>query len=121
MSDPEAGLPAWIELRWGEPVELGEIQLIFDTGMDRFLTLSQADGYTRRMRWGAPQPESIRDYILECDAETGWRELAAITGNYQRRRVHTLPSLVKSRALRLQVNATNGIDHARLFEMRAYG
>ena len=100
---------------------LHEVQLIFDTGMDRFLTLSQADGYTRRMHWGAPQPETIRDYRLECEVETAWREVLSIRGNYQRRRVHILPARIETRALRLQAIATNGIDHARIFEIRAHG
>ena len=121
MSEPSAGFPAWIELRWHEPIALREIQLIFDTGMDRFLTLSQADGYTRRMHWGAPQPETVRDYRIECEEGPAWREIVSISGNYQRRRVHLLPVLVKTRAIRVHVVATNGLDHARIFEIRAYG
>lgn len=122
MSEPAAGFPAWIELRWPETVELREVQLIFDTGMDRFLTLSQADGYTLRMHWGAPQPETVRDYGVECLDAAGenWREVVFIRGNYQRRRVHTWTSPIISRALRIQVVATNGLDHARIFEVRAY-
>jgi hypothetical protein len=121
MSDPKHGLPASIELRWTEPIELREIQLIFDTGMHRFLTLSQADGYTRRMHWGAPQPETVRDYRIECEETASWREIASVDGNYQRRRVHAWQSPVKTRAIRVKVLATNGIDHARIFEVRAYG
>ena len=124
MSSPAAGLPAWIELRWPERVSVREVQLIFDTGMQRFLTLSQADGYTRRMHWGAPQPETVRDYgieVQEDDAGAAWREVVSVRGNYQRRRVHRLPSPVTTRALRLHVRATNGMDHARVFEIRVYG
>ena len=123
MSDPVKGLPAWIELRWPGVVAVSEIQLIFDTGMDRFLTLSQADGYTRRMRWGVPQPETVRDYRIEVATDAGatWREVVAVTGNYQRRRVHRLEAAERVRAIRVQVMATNGLDHARIFEVRAYG
>ncbi|MEY2881283.1 MAG: hypothetical protein RLZZ15_3663, partial [Verrucomicrobiota bacterium] len=67
MSDPAAGLPAWLELRWDSPVAVREVQLIFDTGLHRFLTLSQADGYTARMLWGRPQPETVRDYAIELE------------------------------------------------------
>ena len=120
MSDPAAGLPAWIELRWPAAVSVREIQLIFDTGMDRFLTLSQADGYTRRMTWGVPQPETIRDYRLEYDEEGAWREALTVRGNYQRRRVHVLSTRISTRAIRVEIEATNGLDHARLFEVRIY-
>ena len=121
MSDPAAGLPAWLELRWPAPVRVWEIQLIFDTGLHRFLTLSQADGYTRKMQWGVPQPETVRDYSLAVAAASGWREAVSVQGNYQRRRVHRLATPILTNALRVQVNAMNGIDHARVFEVRVYG
>jgi hypothetical protein len=43
-----------------------------------------------------------------------------IAGNYQRRRVHRLSADVAATALRLTVLATNGLDHARLAEVRVY-
>ncbi|MSU47969.1 MAG: FAD-dependent oxidoreductase [Opitutus sp.] len=121
MSDPAAGLPARLELRWDEPVVLREVQVIFDTGMHRFLTLSQADGYTKRMLWGRPQPETVRDYTLALEIAGEWREVLRVTGNYQRRRVHALAETAAVSALRIDVSETNGIDHARVFEVRAYG
>ncbi len=128
MSDPAAGLPAWLELRWPEPVAVREVGLIFDTGLHRFLTLSQADGYTRRMHWGEPQPETVRDYRLEVETTAApgtWRTVHTERGNYQRRRVHRLvaaeaPALADIRALRLVVTATHGLDHARVCEVRVY-
>jgi hypothetical protein len=121
MSEPIAGLPAWIELHWDAPVEVREVQLVFDTGLHRFLTLSQADGYTARMAWGRPQPETVRDYALSiCDAAGTYREIIRITGNYQRRRVHSLPAPLTLRTLRVDITATNGLDHARLMEIRVY-
>lgn len=120
MSDPQAGLPAWLELRWPNAVRFTEVQLIFDTGQHRFLTLSQADGYTRRMHWGAPQPETVRDYRLEVETADGWRTVYREQGNYQRRRVHRLTGPAVTTALRLVVEATNGLDHARVFEVRVY-
>ncbi|MBL9203716.1 MAG: FAD-dependent oxidoreductase [Opitutaceae bacterium] len=121
MSDPKGGFPAWIELRWEKPVEVSEIQVIFDTGLHRFLTLSQADGYTRKMEWGRPQPETVRDYCLEGETPAGWVTLATAAGNHQRRRVHRLPAARSCTALRLTVLATQGIDHARVCEIRVYG
>jgi hypothetical protein len=121
MSDPAAGLPAWIAFRWPESISVKEIQIIFDTGMDRFLTLSQADGYTRRMKWGRAQPETIRDYRVEFEQGGSWREVLVVRGNYQRRRVHRLAQPIVTRSIRIHVAATNGLDHARLFEVRAYG
>lgn len=121
MSDPVAGLPATLELRWATPVAVREVQLVFDTGLHRFLTLSQADGYTARMDWGRPQPETVRDYRIEVETAGVWRVLHAEQGNYQRRRVHRLTAVAGSvSALRIVVTATNGLDHARICEVRIY-
>ena len=120
MSDPAEGLPAWLELRWPAPVNFSEVQLTFDTGQHRFLTLSQADGYTRRMHWGEPQPETVRDYVLEIETADGWRAVHREAGNYQRRRVHRPTTPVTTAALRIVVAATNGLDHVRILEVRVY-
>ncbi|HEY1110743.1 MAG TPA: FAD-dependent oxidoreductase, partial [Opitutaceae bacterium] len=122
MSDPARGLPAMLELRWPEPVQAREVQLIFDSGLHRFLTLSQADGYTAKMLWGRPQPETVRDYRIEGETVAGWATLLEVSGNYQRRRVHRLSATEDTPvcALRIVVTATNGLDHARICEIRVY-
>ncbi len=124
MSDPAAGFPAVLELAWPEPVAIREIQFIFDTGLHRFLTLSQADGYTGRMEWGRPQPETVRDYRVDyVDDAGGWQTWLDERDNYQRRRVHRVAAEgpLATRAVRVTVTATNGLDHARICEVRVYG
>jgi hypothetical protein len=119
MSDPDAGLPAWLELRWAAPVCIRHVELIFDTGMHRVLTLSMSDFYTERMKYGSPQPETVRDFkVLASDGDT-WTEIASVTGNYKRRVRLALPTTTAS-AIRINVAATNGLDHARICEVRAY-
>lgn len=120
MSDPARGFPAWLEIRWDRAVTLREAMLVFDTGLHRHLTLSQADGYTQRMIWGRPQPETVRDYTLAVWTANGWREVARVTDNHQRRRVHVFDEPVTTSALRVEVTASNGVDHARIVEVRAY-
>ncbi len=120
MSDPAAGLPAWLELRWDEPQTVGWVQLIFDTGMHRVLALSQSDGFTARMQWGRAQAETVRDYRIEVETEKGWQMVESIEGNYQRRREHRLAEPVTTQALRITALATNGLDHARICEMRVH-
>ena len=120
MSEPEAGLPAWLEVRWTQSVSLGAVELTFDTGLHRLLTLSQADGYTAKMQWGRPQPETVRDYRIEAEVLGSWVVLETITDNYQRRRVHAVIPAGSVDALRIVVTATNGLDHARLCELRCY-
>jgi hypothetical protein len=120
MSDPAAGWPATLELRWSQAVKVREIQLVFDTGQHRYLTLSQADGYTRKMQWGRAQTETVRDYGIEIETDAGWRQVVSQKNNYQRLRRHVLAEAMTTRALRLVVTATNGVDHARVFEVRVY-
>lgn len=113
-------LPAWLELAWDAPVEIAQVQLIFDTGLDRYLTLSHSDDYSARMEWGHAQPETVADYRLTARVGEDWRELVAVRGNYQRRRSHDFAP-VETRRLRLEITATGGISQARVCELRVYG
>lgn len=122
MSDPDHDLPAWLQFTWEEPIVLPEVQLIFDTGLHRHLTLSHHDGYTSRMYWGAAQPETVADYRIdvmhEVDSEQQeWKTIANVTGNYQRLRRHLVSDVGPVCALRVRVIRTNGLDHARIVEV----
>lgn len=120
MSDPKQGLPATLTLNWPEPVELSQVQLTFDTGLHRFLTLTQSDPVHERNIWG-PQPETVRDYeliaLLPDDRE---ESLLKVTGNFLRLRRHEFPAC-RLKKLRIKVHAINGLDHARIVEVRCYG
>jgi hypothetical protein len=89
--------------------------------LHRLLTLSQADGYTQKMLWGQPQPETVRDYALSVETPTGWQTVETIQNNHQRLRRHFVAQTEPTNALRLTITATNGLDHARVVEVRAYG
>lgn len=122
MSDPDDGLPVWIELDWGSPIMVQEVQLIFDTGLHRHLTLSHHDGYSSSMQWGRPQVETVADYWVEiCDAEDDWKTVLDVSENYQRIRRHRFPSCPRVRKMRIHVTETNGLDHARIAEVRVEG
>ena len=120
MSDPAAGLPAWIKLKWDKPVAVGEVQITFDTGLHRFLTLSYSDDYVKKMIWGRPQPETVGDYRIEGLAAGKWQTLVEVAGNYQRLRRHRIEAPERFEAVRVTVLATNGLDHARVCEVRVY-
>ncbi len=121
MSDPAAGLPAAIEVKWDGAVDCCEITVVFDTGLHRLLTLSAADGYTAKMQWGQPQEETVRDYVVEVHSGGDWVRVATVKNNYQRLRRHNLTKPLPITSLRITVTATNGIDHARIMEIRAQG
>ena len=114
--DGEGG--AWLRLDWPSPVALAEVRLTFDTGFARQLTLTMSDAHTARQIRG-PQPETVRDYVVEALAPDGWQRVGGATGNYQRLRVHRFPRVLAP-TLRLRVQATNGDAAARVFEVRCY-
>jgi len=109
-------LPAWLELAWDTPQEIAEIHLTFDSGLQRELTLSASDATTRKIIRGA-QPELVRDYDVLLDGACA----VSVQGNYLRKRVHRLAQPIVASRLRLAVHATHGLEHARVFEVRAYG
>jgi hypothetical protein len=116
MSDSADGFPATLELQWNEPIAVRRVELIFDTGMHRVLTLSHSDAYVEHMQWGRPQIETVRDYTIELSCEDCVVGRIDIDGNYQRRRVHELAG--RADTVRVIVRATNSLDHARICSVR---
>jgi hypothetical protein len=105
---------AWVELNWDEPQRIREVQITFDSGFERELTLSAQDSVNRGIV-RAPQPETVRDYTVLVDG----REAARSEGNHQRLRRHRFEPVL-ARSVRVHVSATNGDDFARIFEVRCY-
>ncbi len=111
----------WIELSWPRPQKIQEIQLTFDSGFQRELTLTAQDAINRGII-RAPQPETVRDYTISYRkaADGPLVELTWVEGNHQRlNRHHFVP--IEAQAVRIHIRATNGDKLARLFEVRCYG
>lgn len=109
----------WLELTWSQPKKISEVQITFDSGFQRPLTLTAQDDYNARMIRG-PQPETVRDYELLCtDAAGRQQSLVKVTGNHQRVNRHPLAP-IEMKALRLRITATNGAETARVYEIRCY-
>ncbi len=119
MSGPAEGFPATLELRWQQPITARTIELIFDTGMHRVLTLSHSDAYVEHMQWGHPQSETVRDYTIELMRDGHVVHTIDVIHNYLRRRVHEInhEAIVLDRA-RIIVHATNGLEFASIFDVR---
>jgi hypothetical protein len=111
---------AWIELSWDAPQDIRRIQLTFDTGFQRELTLTSSNNVNQGIIRG-PQPETVRDYRIMARSGSGgqWRAVASRTGNHQRVNRHIV-DLKAVTAVRIQVDATNGDPLARIFEIRCY-
>jgi hypothetical protein len=69
----------------------------------------------------APQPETVRDYVVSVRTPDGREvEVARVEGNHQRLRRHCFEP-VEATAVRIHVSATNGAENASLYEVRCYG
>jgi hypothetical protein len=106
ISDPSRGLPQSVTLTWAESVDIGTIEVTFD---------SQLSGWV----WEGPFPCVVRDYDIEVRTGDEWHAVANVSGNYQRRRIHQagwrhIDELV------LTVKETNGAATARVVEIRVY-
>jgi hypothetical protein len=117
MSAPDDKEP-WLQLTWDKPVDMNHITVVLDTGLHRHLTLTLHAGLHSRMEWG-PQPETLREFRLsaDCGDGEGFRELVHVKDNYQRQLEFDVELRAVS-ALRLDVISTNGLDHARVVELR---
>ena len=57
------GRPAWVELRWDRPQRVREVQITFDSGFKRQLTLSAQESQQVNLLRAA-QPETVKDYTV---------------------------------------------------------
>ena len=108
ISDPDHGFPAWLELRWPQPITLTTVQLTFDTNQS---ILERAALFRH--------PDCVRDYDVEVADGLARRTIASVRGNYHRRRVHKVERLATDR-VHVSVHATNGAPSARIYEVRVY-
>ncbi|MEA2063787.1 MAG: FAD-dependent oxidoreductase [Gemmatimonadota bacterium] len=114
--DPAA---SWLELDFGQAVACSDLHLTFDTNLTRSMTLTHEDRFNAAMVEG-PQPETVKNYRIEFFHDGAWKLLRRVSGNYQRKRVHSFGGQRLSK-IRLAIEATNGVPEARVFEVRCYG
>ncbi len=115
----DEGKPAWIELAWESPRRLRQVQITFDTGFKRQLTLSAQESQNVNLL-RAPQPETVKDYrVMARTADGETHVLAEVKDNFQRLRRHTFQGM-DVHSVRLEITSTNGDRMARVFEIRCY-
>lgn len=108
VSDPKQSLPAHVELAWEKPTRFNQVEIIFDTNLQR------------RARYANyREPDCVKHYTLEAFTGGTWKTIAEEKDNYHRRRTHTIEPVTASK-VRLVVHATNGATQARIYEMRIY-
>ena len=104
VSAPGEPLPQYVELDFGEAEEFNTVYLTFDTNLNKLPHPGAA-------------PECVSDYALYISDGGSWVNILTEKGNHQRRRKHTF-NQVTAQKLRVEVQATNGADTARIYEVR---
>jgi FAD dependent oxidoreductase/F5/8 type C domain len=107
-SDPKQKLPAWIELNWDQPVRFNQVQITFDTDLNRRTTLP-----TFR------NPDCVKNYSIAILESGRWKTVVEERENYARRRVHRIEPSTANK-IRITVRETNGAAQARIYEIRIY-
>jgi hypothetical protein len=108
-----------VELRWDRPQRIREVQITFDSGFKRQLTLSAQESQQVNLLRAA-QPETVKEYtVLARLADGTERILATVRNNFQRLNRHRFDP-VEVQSVRIEVQATNGDPLARIFEVRCY-
>lgn len=109
----------WIQLQWPKPQKITEIQITFDSGLNRKLFLTGQDSeYAQQIR--GPQPETVADYSIAAKMNNSFEEIIKIKDNYTRLNRHTIKPVLTD-AIRIIVHRTHGDPLARIFEVRCYG
>ncbi|CAL9362486.1 FAD-dependent oxidoreductase [Streptomyces sp. enrichment culture] len=106
----------WLRLDWDHERQLAEVRLVFDDDVDEYL-----NNLHRHRTPYEIMPELVRDYRVQHQSADGaWHTLLTVTGNRRRHRVHRFAEAVRTRALRLVVDATHGTPHAHVIAFKAY-
>ena len=101
------GHPAWVELRWDRPHRIREVQITFDSGFKRQLTLSAQETQNVNLL-RAPQPETVKDYVVVARLADGTdRRVAAVKNNFQRLNRH------RFEAAEIQIAAYRSVGYQR--------
>ena len=62
-----------MELRWDRPQRIREVQITFDSGFKRQLTLSAQESQNVNLLRAA-QPETVKDYVVVARLADGTRQ-----------------------------------------------
>ena len=104
----------WVELRWDEPVSVGEVHVTFNDDVNE--DLINLHHHTTPFDI---IPELAKDYRIEAFVDGEWILLCHETENRKRKRVHRGDRVTTDR-LRLTIESTNGSPRAEVVELRAY-
>ncbi|WP_105565760.1 FAD-dependent oxidoreductase [Microbacterium halophytorum] len=114
-ADELLAAPQGVDLEWEAPVALSSVRLVWNDDVDEdLINLHHHRTPFRTM------PELPADYVVEARVDGTWRNLASVTDNRHRHRIHDFAA-VEADALRIRVSRTNGSPYVTLCAVRAFG
>lgn len=97
---------------WDDPVDISEVSLVLDSGMDKLIALSYV---ILRNQLSTFPPETVRGYTLEVREGGAWQTLAEPDDNHQRFVRHKIDRTVDG--IRFTLRDTWGGEESRVYGM----
>ncbi len=109
----------WIQVQLPEEKALRRVILRFDSNCSTHYAISISHWWHERIPGGVPK-ELVKDYVLEFLRDGACVHREQRRDNYQRLNVIDLPEALVCDAVRLAINATNGVRQAQVFQLELY-
>ena len=110
VSDPDAGLPQWIELELDKQQPINRINVTLDTDMTNPAMLNLYEPFPHTL---------VKAYNVEVNDGEKWIKVGEVSDNWVRRIDHKFDTI---NATKVRINVTETGDNltARIFEVRIY-
>lgn len=110
-SAPSEAMPQWAQLDWHEEQFISQVEVTF------------AGNLLRDYRFYAPlsqDSQCVKAYELQAWMVDNWVTLVRVNNNYQRKRIHRLAQIFRTKQVRIVITETNGDPSAAIYEIRVY-
>ncbi|MBP7937395.1 MAG: FAD-dependent oxidoreductase [Phycisphaerae bacterium] len=104
---------AWLALSWPVPTTIRRVDLFFNPDFNGRINNSSRNPIPLRSTL-------VRDYTIRCRQPRGWNTLCRVRDNYQRWNRHELPKTIETTDVRIEFEATWGVDYSEVFEAIVY-
>ena len=110
VSDPNQGLPQWIELKLDHQQPINTIHVTLDTDMTNPALLKLFEDFPNTL---------VKAYTVEVNDGEKWITVGSVTDNWMRRIDHKFDT-INATAVRINVTESGDDVTARVFEVRIY-
>lgn len=110
VSDPDQGLPQWIELKLDKQQPINKIHVTLDTDMTNPSMLKLFEDFPSKL---------VKAYTVEVNDGNNWIQVAEVKDNWFRRINHKFDT-INATAVRINVTESGDGVTARIFEVRIY-